>query len=74
MLIGVNKEKLHEHYFVLPFKCEKCGNVFMLERGLRRKNDSYDCLMDRLEWGIPKYIKYCGICSVEIAKKSENNE
>lgn len=73
MLIGINKEKLHEHYFVLPFRCEKCGNLFMLERGLRRKNDYYDGLLDRLE-GYKKYEKYCGICSLEIAEKSENNE
>ncbi len=71
MLIGINKEKLHEHYFVLPFRCEKCGNVFMLERGLRRLNDNYDGLLDRFD-GIGKYEKYCGICSQEIAKKSEN--
>lgn len=74
MLIGTNKEKLHAHYFVLPFKCEKCGNVFMLERGLRRKNDCYENIFDRLAFGTKKYEKYCGICSVEIAKKSENNE
>ena len=73
MLIGENKEKLHEHYFVLPFRCDKCGNLFMLERGLRRKNDCYDGLLDRLEFGTKKYEKYCGICSVEIAEKSENN-
>lgn len=71
MLIGTNKEKLHEHYFVLPFRCKKCGNLFMLERGLRRKNEYYDGLLDRFD-GIGKYEKYCGICSVEIAK--ENNE
>ena len=67
MLIGTNKEKLHEHYFVLPFRCEKCGNLFMLERGLRRRNKHYDFL----DWGlgIKKYEKYCEICSVEIAKK-----
>ena len=73
MLIGINKEKLHEHYFVLPFKCEKCGNVFMLERGLRRKNDCYECIFDRFD-GEKKYEKYCGICSQEIVKESENNE
>lgn len=44
----------------------------MLERGLRRKNEYYDGLSaDRFD-GIGKYEKYCGICSVEIAK--ENNE
>jgi hypothetical protein len=73
MLIGVNKEKLHEHFFVLPFRCEKCGNVFMLERGLRKTNSCYCDLLDRLD-GIGKYVKYCGICSQEIAKESENNE
>lgn len=71
MLIGVNTEKLHEHYFVLPFRCEKCGNLFMLERGLRRRNEYYEDFLDRAD-GIKKYEKYCGICSQEIAKKSEN--
>ncbi len=68
MLIGTNKEKLHAHYFILPFRCEKCGNVFMLERGLRKINSCYCNPLDRLD-GNPKYIKYCGICSVEIAEK-----
>ena len=72
MLIGTNKEKLHEHFFVLPFRCEKCGNVFMLERGLRRENYRYEWF----DWffGVKKYEKYCGICSQEIAKKAENYE
>ena len=73
MLIGINKEKLHEHYFVLPFRCDKCGNLFMLERGLRRRDTSYENFLDRLD-GIKKYEKYCEICSVEIAEKLENNE
>ena len=73
MLIGTNKEKLHEHFFVLPFRCEKCGNVFMLERGLRRKNGCYDGLLARLD-GCKKYEKYCGICSQEIAKKEEKKK
>lgn len=67
MLIGTNKEKFHEHYFVFPFKCEKCGNVFMLERGIRRKIfDRFDCC--------ERYEKYCGICAQEVIKKLEDNE
>lgn len=73
MLIGTNTEKFHEHYFVLPFKCDKCGNVFMLERGLRRKSEYYDGLSDRFD-GYKKYEKYCGICAQEIIKKLEDNE
>ena len=73
MLIGTNKEKLHEHFFVLPFRCEKCGNLFMFERGLRRKNEYYCCLLDRLGGG-KKYSKYCGICSVEIAEKEKRRK
>lgn len=72
MLIGVNKEKLHEHYFVFPFRCEKCGNVFMLERGLRKRNPCYETFLDSLD-DIKKYEKYCGICSQEITEKLENN-
>ena len=70
MLIGINKEKLHEHYFILPFRCEKCGNLFMFERGLRRRNGYYDCFLARFD-GYKKYSKYCGICSQEIIKKEE---
>jgi len=70
MLISTNKERLHAHYFVLPFKCERCGNTFMLEWGLRRKNDLYNDFSDRLD-GIRKYEKYCGICPQEIAAREE---
>ena len=74
MLISTNKKRLHAHYFVLPFKCDKCGNTFMLEWGLRRKNDMYDNFSDYLVTGTKKYEKYCGICSQEISKKPENFE
>ena len=72
MLIGTNKEKLHEHYFVFPFKCDNCGNVFMLERGLRKRDTCYDNILDRFD-GIKKYEKYCGICAQEIIKKEERS-
>lgn len=73
MLIGINKEKLHEHYFVFPFRCEKCGNLFMLERGLRRRDTCYTNIFDRFD-GYKKYEKYCGICSMEIIKKEAGHE
>ena len=66
MKIGNDKTKLHSHFFILPFKCSRCGNRFMLEYGLRqqiRNSDFLDNLFDE------RYYHYCGICSIEIMKE-----
>lgn len=71
MKIGNDKTKLHPHFFIFPFKCDKCGNKFMLEYGLRQQiedSDIFDNLFD------DRYRHYCGICSVDIMKEQRQIE
>ena len=70
MLIKSDETKLHEHFYIFPFKCDECGNWFMLEHGLIQKNDYYDC-GDWFIYGYKKYKKYCDICSREIVKSND---
>ena len=69
MLIKSDETKLHEHFYILPFKCENCGNWFMLEHGLIQKNDYYE--FGDFICGDKKYTKYCDICSREIVKSND---
>lgn len=70
MLIGVDKHRLHSHFFILPFKCDKCGNTFMFEHGLRKVNE-WDDFLDFILAPQVCQDRYCSICSVEVMAEEE---
>ena len=74
MLLFSNRRELHSHFFILPFKCDKCGNTFVFEHGLRRYCDGFDFL-DRLVEPEETMERYCSICSMEIieSERKEND-
>ena len=73
MLIYSDKDKyiLKDHFFILPFRCDDCGKIFALEQGTIQKNAGYE--MFDFQYGIPKYYKYCGICSKDEIVKVERS-
>lgn len=70
MLLSCDKYKLHNHFFILPFRCDKCGNTFMFEHGLRRYIDGYDPI-DRCIEPESAMERYCSICSVEFIEREK---
>ena len=72
MLLSSDKYKMHSHFYIFPFRCDKCGNTFVFEHGLLRYIDGYDFL-DRLVEPEETMERYCSICSAEIIE-SERKE
>jgi len=73
MLLSSNKYELHSHFYILPFRCDNCGNTFMFEHGLRRYVDGFDFL-DRLVEPEETMERYCSICSMEIIESERKEE
>lgn len=70
MLLMTDKHKFHSHFFILPFRCDKCGNTFMFEHGLRRYIEGNGWL-ERMIFPEDSMMRYCSICSVEIIEREE---
>ena len=74
MLLSSDKYKLHSHFFILPFRCDNCGNTFVFEHGLRRYI-SGNWWIDRLMFPKDSMRRYCSICATEIiGSEREKNE
>lgn len=73
MLIGINKCEYHPHFFIFPFRCDKCGNTFVFEHGLRRYLGGWSWV-DRLEVPEKAMDRYCDICGIEVLEKKRKLE
>ena len=73
MLLSNDKYKLHSHFFILPFRCDNCGNTFMFEHGLRRYMTGSGWL-ERLVFPEESMARYCSICSMEIIESERKEE
>lgn len=65
---------LRDHYFIFPFKCDRCKNWFMLEHGCIRKHDAVSIIeraLDRITGVNGSADVYCGLCSIDVIHTEE---
>lgn len=67
-------KKIKERFLILPFHCNRCGDLFMLEHGAIENRSYYVTIWDRIG-GFSKYYKYCYECAaIEFEKQYGNKK